>query len=81
MTHVVDAEQLAEAAVWSAVTPQAAGEVFNVANGDPTRWSHLWPAIAGYFGVPAGSPRPVPLSSFMPAVAPLWKEMAARYGR
>ena len=80
MTQVVDAEQLAEAAAWSAVTPQAAGEVFNVANGDPTRWSQLWPAFADYFGVPAGGPRPIPLSSFMPELAPLWKEMAAKYG-
>ena len=80
MTQVVDAEQLAEAAAWSAVTPQAAGEVFNVANGDPTRWSRLWPAIADYFGVPAGGPRPIPLSSFMPELAPLWREMAAKYG-
>jgi len=79
LTHVVDAEQLAEAAAWSAVAPQAAGEVFNVANGDPTRWSHLWPAFADYFGVPAGGPRPIPLSSFMPALAPLWKQMAVNY--
>jgi nucleoside-diphosphate-sugar epimerase len=80
LTQVVDAEQLAEAAAWSAVTPRAAGEVFNVANGDATRWSHLWPAFADYFGVPAGGPRPIPLSSFMPELAPIWKEMAARYG-
>jgi nucleoside-diphosphate-sugar epimerase len=80
MTQVVDADQLADAAAWSAVTPQAAGEVFNVANGDPTRWSYLWPAFADYFGVPAGGPRPIPLSSFMPELAPLWKEMAAKYG-
>jgi nucleoside-diphosphate-sugar epimerase len=80
MTHVVDAEQLAEAAAWSAVTSEAAGEVYNIANGDPTRWSYLWPAIASYFEVPAGGPRPIPLSSFMPSMAPLWKEMAAKYG-
>jgi hypothetical protein len=80
LTQVVDAELLAEAAAWSAVTPQAAGVVFNVANGDPTRWSHLRPAFADYFGVPAGGPRPIPLSSFMPEPAPLWKEMAAKYG-
>jgi nucleoside-diphosphate-sugar epimerase len=80
LTQVVDAEQLAEAAAWSAVTPHAAGEVFNVANGDPTRWSHLWPALADYFGVPAGGPRPIPLSSFMPELAPLWTKMAAKYG-
>jgi nucleoside-diphosphate-sugar epimerase len=79
LTQVVDAEQLAEAAAWSAVTPKAAGEVLNVANGDPTRWSHLWPAFADYFGVPAGGPRPTPLSSFMPELAPLWREMAAKY--
>ncbi len=80
MTQVVDAEQLAEAAAWSAVTPQAAGEVFNVANGDPTRWSRLWPAFADDFGVAAGGPRPIPLSSFMPELAPLWRTMAGRYG-
>jgi len=80
MTQVVDAEQLAEAAAWSAVTPQAAGEVFNVANGDPTRWSRLWPAFAHDFGVPAGGPWPIPLSSFMPELAPLWRAMAGRYG-
>ena len=28
----------------------------------------------------AGGPRPIPLSSFMPELAPLWKEMAAKYG-
>jgi hypothetical protein len=54
--------------------------VFNVANGDPTRWSHLWPAFADYFGVPAGGPRPIPLSSFMPELAPLWRAMAVEYG-
>jgi hypothetical protein len=70
MTQVVDAEQLAEAAAWSAVTPQAAGEVFN---GDPTRWSQLWPALADYHGVPAGGPRPIPLSAFMPGLARLWR--------
>ncbi len=80
MTQVVDAEQLALASAWAAVTPQAAGEVFNVANGDPTRWSHLWPAFGDYFGVPAGGPRPIPLSSFMPELAPLWRNMAAKYG-
>jgi nucleoside-diphosphate-sugar epimerase len=80
LTQVVDAEQLAEAAAWSAVNSQAAGEVFNVANGDPTRWSYLWPAFADYFGAPVGGPRRIPLSSFMPELAPLWKEMAVKYG-
>jgi nucleoside-diphosphate-sugar epimerase len=60
MTQIVDAGQLAEAAAWAATTPHAAGEVFNVANVDPTRWSHLWPAFADYFGVPPRRPAPDP---------------------
>jgi nucleoside-diphosphate-sugar epimerase len=80
MTQIVDAEQVAEAAAWAAVTPQAAGEVFNIANGDPTRWSQLWPAFADHFGVHAGGPRPIPLSTFMPELAPLWRKMADKYG-
>jgi hypothetical protein len=69
ITQVVHAEQVAEAAAWSAVTPQAAGEVFNGADGDPARRWQLWPAFADDFGMPAGAPRPIPLSSFMPGLA------------
>jgi hypothetical protein len=45
MTQAVDAEQLAEAAAWWAVTPQAAGEVLNVANGATTLTRNLCPLI------------------------------------
>lgn len=80
MTQIVDAEQVAAAAVWAAETPQAANEVFNVSNGDPTRWSHLWPIFAEYFGVPLGGPRPIPLPDFMAQYASLWETMATKYG-
>jgi hypothetical protein len=76
MTQVVHAE----AAAWSPVTSQAAGDVFNGADGDPTRWWQLWPAFADDFGVPAGAPRPILLSSFMPRLTSLRRAMAVRYG-
>jgi hypothetical protein len=78
MAQRADAEQLAEAAAWSAVTPTAAREVFDVANGDPIRWSRLWPTFADDLGVSTGGPRPIPLSSLMPGLAPPWRAMAAR---
>lgn len=79
MTQIVDAEQVAAAAVWAAETPEAAGEIFNISNGDPTRWSPLWPVFAADFGVPLGSPRPLSLASFMAEYASLWKAMASKY--
>lgn len=79
MTQIVDAEQVAAAALWAAETPQAAGEVFNISNGDPTRWSQLWPIFAADFAVPMGGPRPLPLPAFMAEYAALWTTMAAKY--
>ncbi|AFY96965.1 SDR family oxidoreductase [Chamaesiphon minutus] len=79
MTQIVDAEQVAAAAVWSAETPQAAGEVFNISNGDPTRWSYLWTVFATYFDVPLGGTRPIPLADFMAEYEPLWRSMAKKY--
>jgi nucleoside-diphosphate-sugar epimerase len=80
LTHIVDAQQLAAAAVWAARSEAARNEVFNIANGDPTRWSELWPAVADYFGLKSGGPRPIPLSAFMAAQEPVWGAITARYG-
>lgn len=80
MTQIVDAEQVAAAALWAAETPEAAGEIFNISNGDPTRWSQLWPGFATDFGVPMGGPRPIPLVGFMAEYASLWEAMATKYG-
>jgi hypothetical protein len=77
MTQVVDAEPLAEAAAWSAVTPTVAREVFNVADGDPNRWSRIWTAYTDDFTAFAGGPRQIPISSLVSGLAPAWRAMAA----
>lgn len=79
MTQIVDAEQVAAAALWAAETPQASGEIFNISNGDPTRWSQLWSVFAADFGVPLGGARPLPLADFMAEYGSLWKAMATKY--
>ena len=35
------------------MSPAARDEIFNVTNGDAFRWEHMWPVIAGAFGVQA----------------------------
>jgi nucleoside-diphosphate-sugar epimerase len=80
LTQIVDAQQLAAAAVWGATSEAARSQVFNIANGDPTRWSKLWPVFADYFGLKSGGPRPIPLPAFMAAQEPVWGAITAKYG-
>ena len=75
VAQVVEAEQVAEAAAWSAVTPQAAGEVFNVANGETTLTRNFCPFIdSGWVAIGTGEDRREKLVRLTEA----W---AAGYGR
>ena len=78
--HLADAAQIAAAAAWSVDSPAAASQIFNVANGDPARWCHTWPAIADHFGLAAGEPLPVPLTQVAAECGPLWRHIAERDG-
>lgn len=74
LTHIVDSQILGDAAVWSAQN-RCMGS-YNVANGDPVRWKHLWPRIAAYFGVECGIPRPIPLAESMSSMNSDWSDIA-----
>ena len=78
--QVTDAELLARAAVWAGSEPAAAGEIYNITNGDFFRWRQLWPAFARYFGMEYAEPQPVPLTDAMPQYSGLWEQMTERYG-
>lgn len=78
--HLADAGQIAAAAAWAATSPNAADEIFNVANGDPGRWRNTWPAVAQYFEVPVADPLPVPLPMVAEELAPAWRRIAEREG-
>lgn len=78
--HLADVDQIAHAASWCATAPTAAGEIFNIANGDPGRWRNSWPAVANHFGLAVGEPLPVPLTQVATELAPLWRRIAEREG-
>ena len=80
LTEVTDARLLARALAWMATAETATDRAFNISNGDIFRWSTLWPAIADYFGVPCGGPRPFKLASWMADKQPLWADLASREG-
>ncbi|WP_439029087.1 SDR family oxidoreductase [Gordonia terrae] len=78
--EAVDTRLIANALVWAAATPSAAGEHFNLTNGEVFSWRDLWPALADELGVEAGPDNPVSLGEFLPAKADVWKRIVEKYG-
>lgn len=78
--QVTDASVLADSMIWAATTPIAAGEVFNITNGDLFRWETLWPRLADAFGLAYAAPQTISLVEFMADKAPIWDRVIARYG-
>merc|ERR1712060_436407 len=72
----------AKQCMWAAVTPGARCQAFNTVNGDNFRWEWMWGEVASYFGLtPAPYPeKETPMVEQMADAAPVWAEMAARYG-
>jgi nucleoside-diphosphate-sugar epimerase len=78
--QATDATLLAKAMIYIATTPACANKAFNVTNGDLFRWNRLWPRLAGYFGLPAGAPRPLKLAQVMADKEAVWQRIVAKHG-
>lgn len=75
-----DADVLAAAVEWALTSPNAAGAVFNVTNGDNFRWQHLWGDIADVFAMPTAAPQPMSLTEQMADKAPQWERLVHQHG-
>ena len=82
LTDMTDARLLAKHLLWAATTPAARDQAFNVVNGDVFRWSWMWKRLAGWFGVEAAELQGegIPLAQQLADAAPVWKQIAAKYG-
>lgn len=80
--EVVDTGLMAEAFHWAATLPAAAGETYNVTNGDVFVPAHAWPHIAARFGLETEGESPASLAAFFaePDVAAAWARLAGRHG-
>ena len=78
--QMTDAELLARATDWAATAPTAAGEAFNITNGDVVRWTHLWKRLAEHYELELGEPQALPLAAVMPSREDLWDQMVERHG-
>jgi nucleoside-diphosphate-sugar epimerase len=80
VTACSDSRLIAQAVEFCASTESAAGETFNVVNGDAIVWRDLWPSIAAHFGMPAGEHVPMRLSEEMPHRAAVWDDIVIKHG-
>lgn len=78
--EMVDTRLVADAALWAARAPAAAGETFNLTNGEVFTWRDLWPAMARTLGVETGPDEPLSLASWLPARAALWDGIVRTHG-
>lgn len=80
IVDVIDANLLARAIAWGVETPDAAGETFNVTNGDVLVWGNAFERIAEAVGMALGPPTPRRLAEYMPTKAAVWDAVVAQHG-
>lgn len=78
--EAVDTRLVANAIRWAAEAPTAAGQHFNLTNGEVFAWRDLWPAMAEALGVEAGPDEPLSMAEFLPSKADLWDKIVAKHG-
>jgi len=76
--ELADPRLLGHAFEWAATTPAAAGQTFNITNGEAFAWADVWPALADAFGVEPGPHEPTRLAEYLPANVEVWDRIVAR---
>jgi len=77
--QIVDVSLLARAMLWTATTKKAENEIFNITNGDFTRWCHLWPRIAEFFDMEVGPVQNLNLQTVMSEKEPVWEKICEEH--
>jgi nucleoside-diphosphate-sugar epimerase len=79
-TQFTDISLLARAVTFIAGHPHAAGQAFNVVNGDNPTWAELWAYFAAFLGVTPGEARPMSLAAYMADKEEVWRRVITRHG-
>lgn len=77
--EATDAGLLARAIRWAGEEPRAAGEIYNITNGDCFSWPTIWPMIARRFGVEPGVAHSFSLASVMADKGPVWDRIVEKH--
>lgn len=77
--EAVDTRLVANAIRWAADAPAAAGEHFNLTNGEVFAWRDLWPTLAEALGVTPAPDEPLSMAEFLPSKADVWRRIVAKH--
>ena len=77
--EAVDTRLVANALAWGATAPQAAGETYNLTNGEVFEWRSIWPAMAKTLGVEVGPDKPVRMTEFLFDNAHVWDGIVKKH--
>ena len=80
VTACTDSRLIAKAIEFVGTNPAAAGETYNVVNGDAMVWQDFWPSLARHFDMPMAEPEPLQLTDEMPGLSAVWDEIVAERG-
>lgn len=78
--EAVDTRVLAEAMAWACDEPNAAGQTFNITNGEVFDLRDMWPALADTLGVDTGPDTPRSLAEYLPTRAEVWDRIVTDHG-
>jgi len=78
--EAVDVRLVGDACVWAAENQQAAGETYNLTNGEVFSWRDLWPQLAKTLNVQIGPDEPICLAEYIPTREDLWQEIVSDHG-
>lgn len=77
--EAVDARLVGDACLWAAINESAAGETYNLTNGEVFSWRDMWPAIARALDVPLGEDEPLSIAGYLMQRQDLWQSIVARH--
>lgn len=77
--EAADTRLVAGALRWAAEAPNAAGQTFNLTNGEVFSFRDMWPAMAATLGVETGPDEPLSLAEYIPAHADVWDRIVERH--
>jgi nucleoside-diphosphate-sugar epimerase len=79
LLQMTSADLLARATEWAMGAPAAAGQIFNVTNGDHIRWRHEWEHLAARLDLPTAEPLPLRLTAHVGERPEVWREIVAAH--
>ena len=77
--EAADTRLVGDACLWAANEPRAAGETYNLTNGEVFLWRDMWPAIAQTLGVEVGPDEPMSVAAYVNERRALWEEIVREH--